>query len=451
MIEGSLPVFEHEFWMRRCLALAERGWGRVSPNPMVGAVLVRGGVVLAEGWHDVFGGAHAERMLFEGLEMGGVLEMGGGTEDFSDCILYVSLEPCAHFGKTPPCANLILEKGVGAVVVGVLDPNPKVSGRGVEILRAAGVKVLVGILADECRRLNGSFWVNQVLGRTAVVAKWAETVDGFMGRVSDERVLISGEESGCLSPRNPILSSEIEPLKNDRLLISGEESGRWVHQLRSGMDAILVGVNTWNLDQPKLNVRGLEVSKQPIRIVLDRRLRGEYSAEAVDRSEAPLWVIYDLNYLESDEAMGIRESEFQALSESLGSEKLVGWGLELSELESSNGNSDSLNTVDRILQWLYEAHGLGVILVEGGASILQSFLDVDCVDELHILRNSQMRLESGVRSPNLDRGKLSRDADFGSDEHWVWQRDFGGIGIETREGLNSEFGILGKEEGDLGE
>ena len=376
MSEGSLSVFEHEFWMRRCLALAERGWGKVSPNPMVGSVLVRGGVVVAEGWHAYFGGAHAERMLFEGLEA------VGQNEDFSDCILYVSLEPCAHFGKTPPCANLILEKGVGAVVVGVLDPNPKVSGRGVEILRAAGVKVLVGVLADECRGLNRAFWVNQVLGRTAVVAKWAETGDGFMGRIA--------EESSRLSPRNPILSSDIEPLKNDRLLISGEESGRWVHQLRSGMDAILVGVNTWNFDQPMLNVRGLEVSKQPIRIVLDRNGRGEYTLEGLSRSEGEFWVI--------------------------------GGDLNLPEL----------------LQWLYEAHGLGVILVEGGASILQSFLDADCVDEIHILRNSQMRLESGVMSPNLDRGKLSRDADFGSDEHWVWRRDFGGIGIETKEGDPAE-------------
>ena len=433
---GGLSKDAHRQFMSRCLVLAERGWGRVSPNPMVGAVLVRGGLVLDEGWHDVFGGAHAERMLFEGLG-------SGQNEDFSDCILYVSLEPCAHFGKTPPCANLILEKGVGAVVVGVLDPNPKVCGRGVEILRAAGVDVLVGVLEDECRGLNPMFWVNQLLGRTAVVAKWAETADGFMGRIA--------EESSRLLPTNPILSNEIELLQNERLLISGEESGRWVHWLRSGMDAILVGVNTWNLDQPKLNVRGLEVSKQPIRIVLDRRLRGEYSAEAVNRSAAPLWVIYDLNFLESDEAMGIRELQFKLLSEASGSGKLVGWGLELSELESSNGNSDSLNSVDRILQWLYEAHGLGVILVEGGASILQSFLDADCVDELHILRNSQMRLESGVRSPNLDRGKLSRDADFGSDEHWVWRRDFGGMGIETEEGLNSEFGILGKEEGDLAE
>jgi len=409
---GGLTKDAHRGYMRRCLSLAERGWGRVSPNPMVGAVLVRDGVVLAEGWHDVFGGAHAERMLFEGLV----------ASDFSDCILYVSLEPCAHFGKTPPCANLILEKGVGRVVVGVLDPNPLVSGKGVEILRAAGVDVLVGVLEDECRGLNRMFWVNQVLGRTAVVAKWAETADGFMGLVGDERVLISGEESG-----------------------------RWVHRLRSGMEAIFVGVNTWNIDQPKLNVRGLEVTKQPIRIVLDRRLRGEYSAEAVDRSEAPLWVIYDLNFLESDEAMGVRELQFQLLSEASGSEKLVGWGLELSELESSNAHGDSPNTVDRILQWLYEAHGLGVILVEGGASILQSFLDADCVDDIHILRNSQMHLGSGVMSPNLDRGMLNRDADFGSDEHWVWRRDFGGIGIETKEGLNSEFGILGKVEGDRAE
>ena len=400
MSEGSVAVFEHEFWMRRCLALAERGWGKVSPNPMVGAVLVRGGEVLGEGWHAIFGGAHAERMLFEGL-------VTGLNEDFSDCILYVTLEPCAHFGKTPPCANLILEKGVGAVVVGVLDPNPKVSGRGVEILRAAGVEVLLGVLADECRRLNGSFWVNQVLGRSAVVSKWAETGDGFMGRVSDERVLISGEESG-----------------------------RWVHHLRSGMDAILVGVNTWNSDLPKLNVRGLEVSKQPIRIVLDRRLRGEYSAEAVNRSEAPLWVIYDLNFLESDKAMGIRELQFQSLSEASGSDKLVGWGLDFAEVALEQKNLD--NWIEKLLQWFYEAHGLGVILVEGGASILQSFLDADCVDEIHILRNSQMRLESGVMSPNLDRGMLHRDADFGSDEHWVWQRKVGGVSIETGEGDRAE-------------
>jgi diaminohydroxyphosphoribosylaminopyrimidine deaminase/5-amino-6-(5-phosphoribosylamino)uracil reductase len=251
-----------------------------------------------------------------------------------------------------------------------------------------------------------------------------------MGLVKDETSLLSSE--------NQIISHEARQSQNERVLISGEESGRWVHRLRSGMDAILVGVNTWNFDKPKLNVRGLEVTKQPIRIVLDRRLRGEYSAEAVDRSEAPLWVIYDLNFLESDEEMGVRELQFQLLSEASGSEKLVGWGLELSELESSNTHGDSPNTVDRILQWLYVAHGLGVILVEGGASILQSFLDADCVDDIHILRNSQMHLGSGIESPNLDRGMLIRGHDLGADEHWVWHRNFGVTGIKTVEGDRAE-------------
>jgi len=339
MREGNPPVFEHEFWMRRCLALAERGRGRVSPNPMVGAVLVRGGLMLAEGWHDVFGGVHAERMLFDGL---------GDAGDFGDCILYVSLEPCSHFGKTPPCANLILEKGVGKVVVGVLDPNPKVSGSGVALLRAAGVEVIEGVLAADCRALNWSFWVNQRLGRAAVLAKWAETADGFMG-------------SGT----------------SDRVKISGAMAGDWVMELRRGMDAILVGVDTWDLDQPKLNVRGYEDVNQPVRIVLDRTGRGEYTVEGLGRSEGELWVI--------------------------------GGELNLSEL----------------LKWLYEAHGLGVIMVEGGARVLESFFDADCVDEVHVLRNAAMVLGGGVKSPRIGNLELRRGDDLGLDEHWVWERDLG--------------------------
>jgi diaminohydroxyphosphoribosylaminopyrimidine deaminase/5-amino-6-(5-phosphoribosylamino)uracil reductase len=359
MSDGILPVFEHEFWMRRCLALAERGWGRVSPNPMVGAVLVRDGVVLAEGWHDVFGGAHAERMLFEGLE----------AKNFSDCILYVSLEPCAHYGKTPPCANLILEKGVGRVVVGVLDPNPLVSGKGVGLLRAAGVEVLVGVLEDECRQLNLAFWVNQVIGRTAVIAKWAETADGYIGLVK--------EEVSLLSSGNQIVSQEVPLSQTERLLISGEASGRWVHHLRSGVDAILVGVNTWNLDRPKLDVRGYWDVDQPIRIVLDRTGRGEYTEEALRRSSGELWV--------------------------------VGGDLDLAEL----------------LKWLYREKGLGVILVEGGAEVLASFWEADCVDEVHVLRNPEMVLGSGVKSPRMENMVLRRLDDLGGDAHWVWERDLG--------------------------
>ncbi len=337
MGERNLPVFEHEFWMRRCLALAERGRGGVSPNPMVGSVLMRGGVVLAEGWHDVFGGAHAERILFEGL---------GDAGNLGDCILYVSLEPCSHFGKTPPCANLILEKGVGTVVVGVLDPNPMVSGRGVDLLRTAGVEVIVGVLESECRALNWSFWVNQRLGRAAVLAKWAETGDGFMGSGTSERVKISGEEASA-----------------------------WVMEQRKGMDAILVGVNTWNLDRPRLNVRGLGVERQPVRIVLDRDGRGVYEEDVEAGGVGPLWVV--------DGAMGI---------------------------------------VD-LLQWLYVEKGLGVVMVEGGAQVLEAFFAADCVDQVHVLRNARMVLGAGVKSPSTGNLELRREDDLGEDEHWVWERD----------------------------
>jgi diaminohydroxyphosphoribosylaminopyrimidine deaminase/5-amino-6-(5-phosphoribosylamino)uracil reductase len=293
--------------------------------------------MLAEGWHDVFGGAHAERMLFDGL---------GDAGDLGDCILYVSLEPCSHFGKTPPCANLILEKGVGKVVVGVLDPNPKVSGSGVALLRAAGVEVIEGVLAADCRALNWSFWVNQRLGRAAVLAKWAETADGFMG-------------SGT----------------SDRVKISGAMAGDWVMELRRGMDAILVGVDTWNLDRPRLNVRGLGVERQPVRIVLDRGGRGVYEEGVDSRDVGPLWVV-----------------------------------------DGSRGVAD-------VLRWLYAEKGLGVVMVEGGSKVLSSFFDADCVDEVHVLRNAAMVLGEGVKSPRIGNLEMRREDDLGLDEHWIWQRD----------------------------
>ena len=329
--------------MRQCLALAERGRGKVSPNPMVGSVLVRDGQVLGEGWHDVFGGAHAERMLFNGL---------GDVGSLSDCILYVSLEPCSHFGKTPPCANLILERGVGKVVVGVLDPNPKVSGRGVALLREAGIEVVVGVLEDECRQLNWSFWINQRLGRAAVMAKWAETLDGFIG-------------SGT----------------SDRVKISGALAGAWVMEQRKGMDAILVGVNTWNLDRPRLNVRGIVDDgagsgvKQPIRLVMDRNQRGDYDSLNLAENVGPL-VILD------------------------GSRDILGW-----------------------LTWLYEVRGVGVLMVEGGAQVLEALFAVDCVDQVHVLRNESLILETGVKSPRMpSRVQLERVEDIGGDSHWLWER-----------------------------
>jgi diaminohydroxyphosphoribosylaminopyrimidine deaminase/5-amino-6-(5-phosphoribosylamino)uracil reductase len=239
------------------------------------------------------------------------------------------------------------------VVVGVLDPNPQVSGRGVELLRSSGVEVVVGILEEECRQLNWSFWVNQRLGRAAVMAKWAETSDSFIGTGT-----------------------------SDRVKISGEASGMWVMKMRAGMDAILVGANTWKLDRPRLNVRGkvvmegLEVDyKQPVRIVLDRSGSGEVHEENVEDGVGLLWVL------------------------------------------------DGFSDVSTLLEWLYLEKGIGVVMVEGGAKVLEAFFEEDCVDRVDVLRNAGMMLGEGVKSPSIGVGmELKQMGNMGTDEHWFWER-----------------------------
>lgn len=393
---GLLSVVEmlqHELWMRSCLLLAARGRGFVSPNPMVGAVLVRGGALVAEGWHAEYGGPHAERMLFGGLDAG---------EDLSDCILYVSLEPCSHFGKTPPCANLLLERGVKAVVVGVLDPNPLVSGGGVKLLRDAGVEVIVGVLEEACRMLNLSFWMNQLYGRASVMLKWAETGDGFLGSGTGERVMISGAASGV-----------------------------FVQGLRGGVDVILVGVNTWNLDRPRLTVgdgfgsEGINPPiKQPVRIVLDRRLRGEYSEESVLRSSGALWVIYDLGEVENSADGRLRLGALEKLSERMVSKRMVEKSMVEEKFRTFGLEMGDEKGLEHLMGWLLSAHRIGSVMVEGGGDVLRGFLREGMVDEIHVIRNAGMVLGQGVKSP--EGIELHRMIDLGGDEHWHWRRELRG-------------------------
>lgn len=218
--------------MRRCLVLAEKGLGQVSPNPMVGCVIVYQDRVIAEGYHKQFGGPHAEVNAIKAVEDESILK---------DCVLYVNLEPCAHHGKTPPCANLIVEKKLGKVVIGQLDPYPEVEGKGVEILKSAGIEVEIGILEKECQQLNKRFLCNQVKHRPYVILKWAESADGFIGQ--DKQVNISGVKSRELS-----------------------------HLWRTQEDAFLVGTNTLLIDNPQLNAR-LVKGRNPIRIAMDFDLK----------------------------------------------------------------------------------------------------------------------------------------------------------------------------------
>lgn len=236
-------MLEYEKYMSRCLQLAKIGEYYVAPNPMVGAVLVnQEGKILAEGWHKIYGSAHAEVNCFLDYE-----------EHYSNPIpkestLFVSLEPCSHYGKTPPCADLIISKGIKKVVVGCLDPNPLVAGKGIEKLKNAGIEVISGILEKECRELNKRFFCLQEKHRPYIILKWAQTADGFLDYTRT-------------------IGSQTSPL-----VISTEVTKQLVHKMRAENMSILIGSGTALLDDPKLLTTRWS-GRNPIRILLDKRKR----------------------------------------------------------------------------------------------------------------------------------------------------------------------------------
>lgn len=234
-----------EFYMRRALELARHGLGHTSPNPMVGAVIVApDGRIIGEGYHRKCGEGHAE--------VNAVASVADRSQ-LRDCTMYVTLEPCSHYGKTPPCAKLITDCGIPRVVVGAGDPNPRVAGRGIAMLREAGVEVTEGVLAKESRRLNARFMTAQTLRRPFITLKWAQSADGYMDH------LRSAECPGAAQFSTPL-------------------SSVMMHRLRSLHDAILVGSGTVLADNPRLDVRKWPFGEAPVPIVLDRRGRIDHGA-----------------------------------------------------------------------------------------------------------------------------------------------------------------------------
>lgn len=236
-------------YIRRCVELAKIGCYYVAPNPMVGAVLVRQRAgekeeIIGEGWHQRFGEAHAEVNCFLDADRRGIT-------DFSDTTLYVSLEPCSHYGKTPPCAKLIIEKGVKRVVTGLLDPNPKVAGKGIQMLRDAGIEVVCGVEEQLCREVNKRFLCLHEKHRPYVILKWAETADGYLDY---QREIPSSPSQRTGSP----------------LVISSAVTKQLVHQMRAENMAIMVGTRTALLDNPSLRTTRWS-GRNPIRILLDRK------------------------------------------------------------------------------------------------------------------------------------------------------------------------------------
>ena len=225
-------------FMRRALQIARGGMGHVSPNPMVGAVIVRNGRIIGEGYHRRYGEGHAEVNAVASVTDKSLLH---------DCTMYVTLEPCSHYGKTPPCAKLIIDCGIPRVVVGCIDPTGKVDGKGVAMLREAGVEVVTGVLERECRELNEVFITSHGTGLPWVTLKWAMSSDGYL---DSDRVATDGKPE-CFS---------------------SAASSRLVHLMRSRHDAIMAGSGTVLADNPRLDVRGVE-GRDPVKVLIDRKGR----------------------------------------------------------------------------------------------------------------------------------------------------------------------------------
>ncbi len=307
--------------MRQCLRLARRGAGAVSPNPMVGAVVVHRGVVIGRGWHKRYGEWHAEVNAINAVKNPALLR---------ESTLYVNLEPCSHFGKTPPCADLIIEKKIPRVVVGCKDPFKKVSGKGIKKLRAAGVKVTVGILEEDSRRLNEAFIKFHSRGLPLVALKLAQTLDG-----------------------------KIATKTKDSKWITNEAARAYAHQLRAEYDAVLVGTGTALADNPSLTVR-LVNGRHPKRILLDRKLRVPLDAKIFDNA-APTMVFTS--------KVNRKHPKIHALERKSVKTFFVG------------EKNDELNLLD-VLERLHEEKVLSV-MVEGGAKIFASFLKTGLCDKLH--------------------------------------------------------------------
>ena len=298
----------HETYMQRCFQLAENGLGQVAPNPLVGSVIVHDGKIISEGLHQKYGENHAERNAILQVKYENLLK---------NSTLYVNLEPCSHFGKTPPCADLIIEKQIPKVVISNLDSNPEVAGKGIERLRNAGIEVITGVLEDEGRFLNRRFFTYIERNRPYIILKWAESLDGFI-------------------------------YNETQRWITNKAMRNLVHKWRSEESAIMVGTNTVLIDNPQLNVRAY-FGKNPLRITIDKNHK----------------LPKNLHFFDNSQPTKIYETT------------------DLSEI-LANLHSQKIQS----------------LIVEGGAKLLQSFIEKNLWDEAHILTGNKQLL-SDLKAPKI--------------------------------------------------
>lgn len=328
--------------MARCLEIAKSGLPWSIPNPSVGAVIVHNDLIIAEGYTSAYGGPHGEVNAFKQVKNPDLLP---------ECTLYVSLEPCSHFGKTPPCCDLVISKGVKKVVVGMIDPFSEVAGKGIEKMRQAGIEVVVGVLEKQCWESNKRFFTYHQKKRPYVILKWAQTQNGYI--------------------------APLTKIENKPVWITNTYTRQWVHKLRREEQAILVGTNTVLADNPKLDTRDY-FGRSATRVILDRHLS----------------LNTDLNiYDQSVKTILINEHK-----------KEVNQNI---HFETMDFNSDRVN---QILDILYQ-HKIQSVIIEGGTQTLQSFIDSNLWDEAHVCKGNT-EFEDGIAAPILHNKTLIQQQEF---------------------------------------
>lgn len=329
----------HTIYMQRCLQLASMGKGHVAPNPMVGAVLVHNGRIIGEGWHKQYGQAHAEVNCLQSV----------GEADkplIPDSIMYVSLEPCAHYGKMPPCATRLVQEHVKEVIICNDDPFDKVAGRGIEILRQAGIPATSGLLAAEGKWLNRRFFCFHQQQRPYIILKWAQTNNGFLA-----------------------------PADGSRMQLTGTPAQELLHKWRTEEPAIMVGTTTARNDNPQLTAR-LAQGKQPLRIVLDRQLSLPPGLN-IYADDAQTWIVNE------------------------GKEAVEG---HISFIKLDFDNTLLLQLMRR----LYSA-GIQSVIVEGGGRLLNSFIEAGLWDEARVF-TAPVQLGDGIHAPVLNTNAVFKTA-----------------------------------------
>ena len=357
-------------YMQRAIALAKKGAGFVNPNPMVGCVVVKDNEIIAEGYHEYYGGLHAERNALTNT-----------AADCKDATLYVTLEPCCHHGKTPPCTDIIIEKGIKKVVVGLLDPNPLVSGKGISILQNAGIEVITGVEIDKIKELNKVFLKYIKTKRPYVILKTAMTLDG-----------------------------KIASHTGDSKWITNEKSRQLVHKLRSEMMGIVAGIGTVKADNPMLNCRleGQQTTdnrqqsvRQPIRIIVDTKASISLDSNIVKTANE-----YRTILAISRDVTPVASEKSTVNSQQSKADILKSFNVEILQCEEKDGHVDVNDLMIKLGQM-----GIDSLLLEGGSCLNAAFLEAGCVDEVNAFIAPKIIGGEHSKSPIGGKGiELMRDA-----------------------------------------